>query len=158
MLDCTLTLWGRHIARACRGIACHVRGGTEGHKSHHSKFGYCEEDQTTLDMNFTFETIVCFGACALSPLIMVDKKYFGNMDSRKIETVCCEEGDIVPVESHRAIVTGKVKVTKKTSPRVIFMTFQFPDVLANLFPNDALALIAKIPEYKVCAVRVQKAS
>jgi len=46
-----------------------------------------EEDQTTLDMNFTFETVACFGACALSPLIMVDKKYFGNMDSRKIETV-----------------------------------------------------------------------
>ena len=89
---------------------------------------------------------------------MVDKKYFGNMNSRKIETVCCEEGDIVPAESHRAKLTGKVKVTKKTSPRVIFMTLQFPDVLANLLPNDALAPVAKIPEYKVCAVRVQKAS
>jgi len=64
----------------------------------------------------------------------------------------------VPVESHRAKVTGKLKVTKKTSPRVIFMTLHFPDVLANLLTNDALAPIAKIPEYKACAVRVQKAS
>ena len=117
-----------------------------------------EEDQTTLDMNFTFETVACFGACALSQLIMVDQKYFGNMNSQKIETVCREEGDIVAAESYRAKVTGKVKVTKKTSPRVIFMTFQFPDVLANLLPNDALAPVPKIPEYKVCAARAQKDS
>jgi NADH:ubiquinone oxidoreductase subunit E len=81
-----LTPRGRHIVRACRGTACHVRGAQKVIKAIKSNLDI-EEDQTTPDMNFTFETVACFGACALSPVIMVDKNYFGNMDPRKIETV-----------------------------------------------------------------------
>jgi len=51
---------------------------------------------------------------------------------------------------------GKVNVTRKTSPGLIFMTFHFPEVLTNLLTNDALDPIAKIPEYKVCAVKIRK--
>ena len=68
----------------------------------------------------------------------------------------CQDGDAVTVESRRGRVTGKVRVTRKTSPGLIFMTFHFPEVLANVLTNDALDPIAKIPEYKVCAVRVKK--
>ena len=60
------------------------------------------------------------------------------------------------VESRRGKVTGKLKVTHKISPGIVFMTFHFPDVLANVLTNDTLDPIAKIPEYKVCAVRVKK--
>ena len=71
-------------------------------------------------------------------------------------SVGCAEGDSVLVESRRGKVVGKVKVTKKTSSGVIFMTFHFPEVMANILTNDALDPIAKIPEYKVCAVKVSK--
>lgn len=81
-----LTPRGRHIIRACRGTACHVRGAQKVIKAIKSNLDV-EEDETTPDKNFTFETVACFGACALSPVIMVDKNYFGNMDPRKIETV-----------------------------------------------------------------------
>ena len=73
------------------------------------------------------------------------------------EAIGCIDGDLVTVESRRGTVTGKAKVTRKASPGVIFMTFHFPDVLANELTNDALDPIAKIPEYKVCAVRIRKA-
>ncbi len=72
------------------------------------------------------------------------------------ESIGCREGDVVMVESRRGKVEGKVNVTRKTSPGVIFMTFHFPEVLTNLLTNDALDPIAKIPEYKVCAVKIRK--
>jgi anaerobic selenocysteine-containing dehydrogenase len=78
------------------------------------------------------------------------------MHPHDADTVGCVEGDTVMVESRRGKVTGKLKVTEKTSPGVVFMTFHFPDVLANVLTNDTLDPIAKIPEYKVCAVRVKK--
>jgi len=81
-----------------------------------------------------------------------------EMNPQDAEAVGCKEGDMVSVESRRGKVIGKLKVTKKSPPGVIFMTFHFPDVLTNLLTNDALDPIAKIPEYKVCAVKVQKAS
>jgi predicted molibdopterin-dependent oxidoreductase YjgC len=36
------------------------------------------------------------------------------------------------------------------------MTFHFKEAAANLLTIDALDPVAKIPEYKVCAVRVEK--
>lgn len=81
-----------------------------------------------------------------------------EMHPQDAEAVGCSDGDMVVVESRRGAVTGKLKVTRKTSPGIVFMTFHFPDVLANMLTNDALDKVAKIPEYKVCAVRVRKAA
>jgi predicted molibdopterin-dependent oxidoreductase YjgC len=36
------------------------------------------------------------------------------------------------------------------------MTFHFKEAAANLLTNDALDPVAKIPGYKVCAVKIQK--
>jgi NADH:ubiquinone oxidoreductase subunit E len=77
---------GRHIVRACRGTACHVRGAQKVINALKADLDI-EENQTTPDMNFTFETVACFGACALAPVIMVDKKYFGAVDARRVEMV-----------------------------------------------------------------------
>ena len=38
----------------------------------------------------------------------------------------------------------------------IFMSFHFMESNANVLTNTALDPICKIPEYKVCAVRVEK--
>jgi len=79
-----------------------------------------------------------------------------EMHPQDADAVGCADGDTVMVESRRGKVTGKLKVTHKISPGIVFMTFHFPDVLANVLTNDTLDPIAKIPEYKVCAVRVKK--
>jgi len=47
-------------------------------------------------------------------------------------------------------------VTEKSPPKVVFMTFHFAESATNILTNTALDPIAKIPEFKVCAVRVEK--
>jgi predicted molibdopterin-dependent oxidoreductase YjgC len=47
-------------------------------------------------------------------------------------------------------------VTEKSPPKVVYMTFHFAESAANLLTNTALDPIAKIPELKVCAVRVER--
>ncbi|QIZ76453.1 formate dehydrogenase subunit alpha [Ferrimonas lipolytica] len=48
-------------------------------------------------------------------------------------------------------------VTKRIRPGVVFMPFHFVEAAANVLTNAALDPIAKIPEFKVCAVKVEAA-
>jgi predicted molibdopterin-dependent oxidoreductase YjgC len=49
-----------------------------------------------------------------------------------------------------------VKITEKSPPKVVYMTFHFAESAANLLTNTALDPVAKIPEFKVAAVRIEK--
>jgi formate dehydrogenase major subunit len=66
------------------------------------------------------------------------------------------DGDMVAVSSRRGRVTARVKVTDVTPPGSVFMTFHFRETPTNLLTNPAIDPVAKTPEYKVCAVRVEK--
>jgi formate dehydrogenase alpha subunit len=66
------------------------------------------------------------------------------------------DGEMVKVISRRGEVVTKAKVTDVSSVGVVFMTFHFAESPANLLTNSALDPVAKIPEYKVCAVRIEK--
>ncbi len=81
-----MTPRGRNIVRVCRGTACHVRGG-RGVLRVVKKILGLEENQTSEDLKFTLETVACLGACALSPVMVVNKTYYGQMNPKKIETV-----------------------------------------------------------------------
>jgi len=67
-----------------------------------------------------------------------------------------EDGEFVEVTSRRGKIRAKVKVTEKSGKGVLFMSFHFHEAAANLLTNAALDPVAKIPEYKVCAVKVKK--
>jgi NADH-quinone oxidoreductase subunit E len=77
---------GRHTVRVCRGTACHVRGGKNIRKAVQQFLGI-EENETTPDFKFTFETVACLGACALSPVLLVDKTYYGKLTPGKVVKV-----------------------------------------------------------------------
>ncbi len=77
---------GRHTVRVCRGTACHVRGGKNIRKAVQQFLGI-EENETTPDFKFTFETVACLGACALSPVLLVDKTYYGKLTPGKVGKV-----------------------------------------------------------------------
>jgi len=68
-----------------------------------------------------------------------------------------EDGEFVEVASRRGKIKAKAKVTEKSGKGVVFMSFHFREAAANLLTNAALDPIAKIPEYKVCAVKIKKA-
>ncbi len=77
---------GRNVLRVCRGTACHVRGARTVLQSV-MKFTGLKDGQTSEDMRFTLETVACLGACALSPVIVVNKTYYGKLNPGRIEAV-----------------------------------------------------------------------
>jgi NADH-quinone oxidoreductase E subunit len=82
----SLTPKGRNIVRVCRGTACHVRGG-KGVLRVVKRVLDIDEGQTTEDLTFTLETVACLGACALAPVMVVNKTYYGQMNPKRIETL-----------------------------------------------------------------------
>ena len=67
------------------------------------------------------------------------------------------DGEMVTVYSRRGEVIAKLKVTEDSPPGVISMTFHFAESPTNALTNTALDPLAKTPELKFCAVRVEKA-
>jgi formate dehydrogenase major subunit len=67
-----------------------------------------------------------------------------------------DDGEIVRVISRRGEVTTKTKVTEVSPEGVVSMTFHFAESPTNQLTNNALDPISKIPETKVCAVRIEK--
>jgi formate dehydrogenase alpha subunit len=64
-------------------------------------------------------------------------------------------GSLVKVASRRGEIQAKALVSDKTEPGVVFMPWHFAEAAANKLTIAALDPIGKIPEYKVCAVRVE---
>ncbi|MEW5747455.1 MAG: formate dehydrogenase subunit alpha [Candidatus Thermoplasmatota archaeon] len=66
-------------------------------------------------------------------------------------------GDRVRVASRRGEITLEARVTGWIMPGVVFIPFHYAEAAANRLTNPALDPVAKIPEFKVCAVRMEKA-
>ncbi len=64
-------------------------------------------------------------------------------------------GRRVRVSSRRGQIELGVRVTRRIKPGVVFIPFHFAEAAANALTNAAIDPTAKIPEYKVCAVRVE---
>ncbi len=67
------------------------------------------------------------------------------------------EGQMVRVSSRRGTVEAAAQVSPMTEPGVVFMPFHFAEAAANKLTIAALDPTGKIPEYKVCAVKVEAA-
>ncbi|MFC1905848.1 molybdopterin oxidoreductase family protein, partial [Chloroflexota bacterium] len=65
------------------------------------------------------------------------------------------DGSKVKVISRRGEILTKAVLTEKSPPGVVYMTFHFAESAANILTNPALDPVAKIPELKVCAVRIE---
>jgi len=75
-------------------------------------------------------------------------------DARKLGI---KNKDLVKVVSRRGEVTVKANVTENIKKGVVFMPFHFAETTANTLTNPALDPNCKIPELKVCAVKIEKA-
>jgi len=67
------------------------------------------------------------------------------------------DGQMIKVTSRRGKVEAKARVTSKSAPGSIFMNFHFAQTPVNILTNPALDPTGKIPEYKVCAVKLEAA-
>jgi formate dehydrogenase major subunit/formate dehydrogenase alpha subunit len=61
------------------------------------------------------------------------------------------------ITSRRGSIEAEAWVTDRVPPGMIFANFHFPESPANELTIAALDPVAKIPEYKVCAVKVELA-
>jgi formate dehydrogenase alpha subunit len=66
------------------------------------------------------------------------------------------DGEEVLVVSRRGEIKARVKITDDTPPGALSMDFHFAEAPTNIITNPALDPLAKTPETKVCAVRVEK--
>ncbi|MFH1264546.1 MAG: molybdopterin dinucleotide binding domain-containing protein, partial [Planctomycetota bacterium] len=65
-------------------------------------------------------------------------------------------GEMVEIRSRRGRITAKAHVTDVCPPGVVSSTFHFAESPINVVTHCAIDPVAKIPETKVCAVRVEK--
>jgi predicted molibdopterin-dependent oxidoreductase YjgC len=65
-------------------------------------------------------------------------------------------GDWVEVASRRGQINLRAMVTNRSPKGLVFIPFHFIEAAANILTNDLTDERAKIPDYKVCAVRIAK--
>ncbi len=61
----------------------------------------------------------------------------------------------VRVSSRRGSIEAEALVTDRVPPGMVYANFHFPEASANVLTIAALDPVSKIPEYKVCAVKVE---
>jgi formate dehydrogenase major subunit len=64
--------------------------------------------------------------------------------------------DPIQVTSRRGTLTTKANVTTRVPTGMTFISFHFSETPGNILTNSAADPISKTPEYKVCAVRVER--
>ena len=77
---------GRNIIRVCRGTACHVRGSAEILGEVEKQLGI-KAGETTPGLEYSLETIACFGSCALAPVVVTNGKVHGRMTAPKAREI-----------------------------------------------------------------------
>jgi formate dehydrogenase major subunit/formate dehydrogenase alpha subunit len=74
-------------------------------------------------------------------------------DAQQIEV---DDGDMVRVRTRRGEIEARASVSARAVPGTIFIPFHYYEAAANKLTIAALDPVAKIPEYKVCAVKLEK--
>ena len=74
---------GRNRVTVCRGTACHIRGAAQILKEIEAALSL-KEGETSPDLEYTLETVACFGCCALAPCIRINNKVYGEMSPEKV--------------------------------------------------------------------------
>jgi len=89
------------------------------------------------------------------PLDAIVPEGFLEINPQNAEKLKVKDNDWVRVSSRRGKVEVKAKITDRVDKGVVFMSFHFAESAVNLLTNDALDPVAKIPEYKVSAVKIE---
>jgi formate dehydrogenase alpha subunit len=67
-----------------------------------------------------------------------------------------QNGEMVKATSRRGTIDITAMVTDGIKKGVVFIPFHYVECAANILTNNALDPVAKIPEFKACAVRIEK--
>ena len=91
-------------------------------------------------------------------LMEIEGSSFIEMNEKDADRLGIANGEKIRVSSRRGSVTTSARVGTRVNEGETWMPFHFPDGNANWLTNAALDPKCRIPEYKVCAVRIEKMS
>ncbi len=90
------------------------------------------------------------------PLAWVEPRGYVEINAEDASAVDVLDDQAIIIESRRGIVRTRAKISENVPPGTIFLAFHWREAPANMLTQDfALDPVAKIPEYKVCAVRLE---
>jgi len=85
-------------------------------------------------------------------------KGFMEVNPDDAKKIGLKEGGSAKLVSRRGSIVADVHITTRVEKGTVFMPFHFAEASANVLTNTAFDPIAKIPELKVCSVRLEKAA
>ncbi|MGB4588586.1 MAG: NAD(P)H-dependent oxidoreductase subunit E [Clostridiaceae bacterium] len=80
---------GKNVINVCMGTACFVRGSEKILREVESQLRI-KTGETTIDKMFTIDSLRCVGACGLAPVIMVNDKVYGRVETNDIARIISE--------------------------------------------------------------------
>ncbi len=81
---------------------------------------------------------------------------FVEVHPQDLSRLGVEAGEIVTVRSRRGAIQLPVRVSAAVTPGSVFIPFHFREAAANELTVDELDPHGKIPEFKFCAVRIER--
>ena len=79
-----------------------------------------------------------------------------NLCYEDMQKLGIKDGDLISVSSRRGEIDVYARRDDMLKSGQVFIPFCYVESAANLLTNAALDPFAKIPEFKFCAVRIQK--
>jgi len=86
------------------------------------------------------------------------KTGYVQINPKDAESLAVKDGDTVKLSTRRGDMETLARLSNMVNPGVLFVPFHFAESPANILTNSAFDPIAKIPEFKVCAVKIEKAA
>ena len=85
-----------------------------------------------------------------------ESRGYAEVNEQDAQAIGLRDGSAVTIHSRRGQVRTQARLSQRVAPGVIFLSFHWKEAPANMLTQDfALDPVAKIPEYKVCAVRLE---
>jgi formate dehydrogenase major subunit/formate dehydrogenase alpha subunit len=83
---------------------------------------------------------------------------FVEISPQDAQQFAITDGTRVGIASRRGRIQARVKISPKAVKGTVFLPFHYAQAAANRLTNAALDPICGIPEFKVCAVKLEKAA
>jgi formate dehydrogenase major subunit len=91
-------------------------------------------------------------------LMEIEGRSFIEINPSDAAKLGLDQGGRVKVASRRGEIESEARITDRVPEGVVFMPFHFADGPANVLTSSVVDSISLTPEYKVCAVKVERAS
>jgi len=82
---------GRYVIKVCDGTACHIRSSQVIIDEIRNVLSIVP-GTTTGDGKFSLETVNCLGSCAVSPVMVINDRFYGRVTSSMVRDILAEYG------------------------------------------------------------------